>query len=343
MAEAITVLVILFFWWFISWLTLYLFRVPFPELWAILGGFIGLVLTMVGAGLSIPDPNEDEEKRRRREKMRNWYFVWLATMLAAIVLVFTSAPTGTGFFINFLLTLALSALVTAAIYGFDRIMGEVQRRRREAEEDRNREEERIRGQAREAEEEWRRRREMERQAQGRKRQPAQPVRDQRPPAPRGNEPFDITDLRLVIEDYGQRKTVSRFVQRTTIKTIRPLAVIWVFDQRYVSRILPLQFELVDPEGKIRMSFDVSHKLVDGRNLVAPSTFFPISPRLRRGRWEIRVWLANKISWAQVGFTVSDNAADQAGQIGADMEVSKTEEDMQVNKGDLTGIGLDDLG
>lgn len=152
----------------------------------------------------------------------------------------------------------------------------------------------------------------------------------------------LRELTLMIEsrEAGRRvRRLGRWVNLKEVLGVRPVALVEVNDKSLIGRILPLSFELVDPNGRTRYECSLKATLIGGKNRILPlhSEFLILSKRLPRGRWQIRLYLGDH-PWGQIGFLLMEKADGMIRDVvGPDAELKPRAEEQIETLGGLVSI------
>lgn len=150
----------------------------------------------------------------------------------------------------------------------------------------------------------------------------------------------LRELALMVEsrEAGRRiRRLGRWVNPNKVLAVRPVAIFEVNDKNLIGRIVPLTFELVDPNGRVRFECNLKVTLASGENRVLPlrSEFPILDKRLPRGRWQIRLHLGDH-PWGQIGFVLIEKADIMAKDIvGSDAELKLGAEEQVEQLGDMS--------
>jgi len=131
----------------------------------------------------------------------------------------------------------------------------------------------------------------------------------------------LTQLSLVARKKDGSYEQTNRINSANIESVWPVAVIYLRDNKFAGYSIPLEFNLVTPDGIPAYSCRAQATLQFGKNVICPNELsFEIRNNTRKGAWSIRLW-CDKFPWYETAFSIQHTKPiDLRELVGNDMEV-----------------------
>ncbi len=135
----------------------------------------------------------------------------------------------------------------------------------------------------------------------------------------GTPHLELRSFKLIAHN-GINFRLSKGDDLTSKEKFRPVIEIRVNNPELVGKVLPLQFDLINPDGKMINSLRLMPILKRGRNIIVPDdSEFEVSSK-EAGVWAMKLLYGQHL-WGRLIFTMlGQSISNLSSHIGADMEM-----------------------